>query len=132
MLLGTYEPNLIGKNRIALPSKLRKEISGDRLVLTVGFEDCIFGFAEKKWEEVTAQDLARPLFSDQTGRDLRRKMCARAVVVELDNQGRFVIPENLTENGEIKEKIIIIGAGDHFEIWEERKWINYLEKLGKS
>ncbi|MBI5465524.1 division/cell wall cluster transcriptional repressor MraZ [Candidatus Gottesmanbacteria bacterium] len=129
MLLGTYEPNLIGKNRIALPSRLRKEISGDRLVLTVGFEECIFGFAEKKWEEVTAQDLARPLFSDQIGRDLRRKMCARAVVVELDSQGRFVIPESLTDEGELKEKITIIGAGDHFEIWEAKKWEEYSAEL---
>ena len=69
MLLGTYEPNLIGKNRLALPTKLRKEISGSRVVLAIGFDECILGFEERKWEQVTASDLARPL-SDSEGREL--------------------------------------------------------------
>ena len=96
MLLGTYEPNLISKNRLALPAKLRKEITGDRVVLAVGFDDCILGFEEKKWEQVTASDLARPL-SDAEGRDLRRKMFAGAEAIDLGIQGRFVIPEAMAE-----------------------------------
>lgn len=127
MLLGTYELNLIGKNRLVLPSKLRKEISGDRIVLSMGFEPCIFGFEEKKWEEVTAPDLSRPL-SDQEGRNLRRKMFSNAVVVEIDSHSRFVIPENLIK-APLGGPITIIGAGDHFEIWESKKWEEYLKGL---
>lgn len=128
MLLGTYELNLIGKNRLVLPSKLRKEISGDRIVLSVGFEPCIFGFEEKKWEEVTASDLSRPL-SDPEGRDLRRKMFSKAVVVDVDSHGRFVVPENCIGGGELRGQITIIGAGDHFEIWDAKKWQKYSEGL---
>jgi len=127
MLLGTFVTNLIGKNRLVLPSKLRKEISGERIVLSVGFEPCIFGFAEKKWEEVTASDLSRPL-SDQEGRDLRRKMFSNAVVVEIDSHNRFVVPENLIKVP-LGGPITIIGAGDHFEIWEAKKWQKYSEGL---
>lgn len=127
MLLGTFATTLIGKNRLVLPSKLRKELNGDRIVLSVGFEPCIFGFAEKKWEEVTASDLSRPL-SDQEGRDLRRKMFSNAVVVEIDSHSRFVVPENLT-NTELGGPITIIGAGDHFEIWESKKWLVYSKNL---
>lgn len=127
MLLGTYQLNLIGKNRLVLPSKLRKEISGDRIILSVGFEPCILGFAEKKWEEVTASDLSRPL-SDQEGRDLRRKMFSNAVVVEIDSHSRFVVPENLIKVP-LGGPITIIGAGDHFEIWESNKWEEYSAKL---
>ena len=61
MLLGTYQPTLIDKNRLALPSKLRREIKGNQLILSVGMEDCIFGFEEEKWEQVTAADLSRPI-----------------------------------------------------------------------
>jgi len=124
MLLGTYEPTLIGKNRLALPAKLRKEISGDRLVLAIGFEECILGFEEKKWEEATAVDLATAL-SDKQGRDLRRKMFSQAEVVELDSQGRIVVPESLTSDRELKEEIVVIGAGDHFEIWNKKQWEDY-------
>ena len=124
MLLGTYEPTLIGKNRLALPAKLRKEISGDRLVLAIGFEKCILGFEEKKWEEATASDLATAL-SDKQGRDLRRKMFSQAEVVELDSQGRIVVPESLISDRELKGEVVVIGAGDHFEIWNKKQWEDY-------
>lgn len=124
MLLGTYQPNLIGKNRLALPVKLRREIKGNRLVLAVGFEECILGFEEKKWQEATAADLGRPL-SDHEGREIRRKMFSQAEVVELDSQGRFVVPENLVPGRELKREIIVIGAGDHFEIWDKMQWEEY-------
>lgn len=128
MLLGTYQPNLIGRNRLALPAKLRKEIIGDRLVLSAGFEECILGFEEKKWEEVTREDLLRPL-SDKEGRELRRKMFSQASVAELDGQGRFVVPESLIPGGELRDEIVIIGAGDHFEIWRKDLWEKYRSKL---
>ena len=124
MLLGTYEPNLIGKNRLALRVKLRKEITGNRLVLSAGFEDCILGFEEEKWQEATAADLAKPL-SDPEGRELRRKMFSQAEVVELDSQGRLVVPENLVSGEELKGVIVVIGAGDHFEIWNKKQWEEY-------
>jgi MraZ protein len=130
VLLGTFKPTLIGKNRMALPVKLRKEIAGKRLVLAIGFEDCILGFEEKKWEEVTAVDLSRPL-SDTEGRALRRKMCMNAVAITLDSQGRFVIPEMMAKSAGIEEDVTLIGAGDHFEIWDSTSWKQYLAKIEK-
>lgn len=124
MLLGTFEPNLIGKNRLGLPAKLRKEIKGNRIVLAIGFEDCILGFEEEKWQEATAADLAKPL-SDPEGRDMRRKMFSQAEVVELDSQGRIVVPETLVSGEVFKGAIVVIGVGDHFEIWEKSKWEEY-------
>ena len=132
MFLGTFEPNLMDKGRLALPKKLRQEIIGMRLVLTIGFEDCIFGFAENKWEEVIKPELLRPLFSDKDGRDLRRKMCAEALNVDLDNQGRFVIPERMINFAKLTDSLVIIGAGDHFEIWNKSNWAQYGQNLKKS
>ena len=130
MFLGTYHPKLIGKGRIALPKKIREELKDKKMVLTIGFEKCIFGFSEKGWEEIVKPELSRPLFSDPEGRSLRRKMCREAMVVNLDSQGRLVIPEEMMEYAEIKDRLTIIGAGDHFEIWEETKWQDYLKKEG--
>ncbi|MGB9911179.1 MAG: division/cell wall cluster transcriptional repressor MraZ [Microgenomates group bacterium] len=127
MLLGTYQPSLIGKNRLVLPGKIRKEIKGKKIVLSVGLDECIFGFEEKVWEQVTAVDLSRPI-SDEEGRKLRRQLCMNAEVINLDSQGRFVIPEKMMEYAGIKEEIVLIGAGDHFEIWDKKKWENYRGK----
>ena len=132
MFLGTYEPNLIGKGRIALPKKVRSELIGERMVLTVGFEKCIFGFNEKNWEQIVQPELSRPLFSDQEGRDLRRKMCMEAMVITLDSQGRFIIPEQMLEYAGIDNQLVIIGAGDHFEIWGTKMWSEYRQHLSSS
>ncbi|MGB9706626.1 MAG: division/cell wall cluster transcriptional repressor MraZ [Microgenomates group bacterium] len=128
MFVGTYQPNLIGKGRIALPKKIRHELVGERLILTIGLEKCIFGFSEKGWEEIIKPELSRPLFSDKEGRDLRRKMCSEAMVINLDSQGRFIIPERMMEYAGIKDELTIIGAGDHFEIWDSEKWESYRAK----
>ena len=129
MFLGTFRPKIIDERRIALPKKVRREIKGNKIVLTVGFEACIFGFNEKDWEEIVRPELERPLFSDAGGRALRRKMCMEAMVVELGAQGRFVIPEAMVRYAGIKSKLVLIGAGDHFEIWSEKEWEKYSKEL---
>lgn len=132
MFLGTYYPNLISKGRIALPKKIREQLVSNKIVLTVGFEKCIFGFDEKDWEEIVKPELLRPLFSDAEGRDLRRKMCMEAMVIKLGAQGRIVIPEAMMEYAGIKDKLTLIGAGDHFEIWEDGRWTEYKKKIEKE
>ncbi len=129
MFLGTYEPNLIGKGRIALPKKIREQLESNKIVLTIGFERCIYGFEEKSWEEIVKPELSRPLFSDSEGRNLRRKMCAEAMVIQLGAQGRYVIPEQMMKYAGIKDKLTLIGAGDHFEVWDSKAWKTYLEKI---
>ncbi|OGG26750.1 division/cell wall cluster transcriptional repressor MraZ [Candidatus Gottesmanbacteria bacterium RIFCSPLOWO2_01_FULL_39_12b] len=129
MFLGTFEPNLMDKGRLALPKKIRDELDSQRLILTIGFEECIFGFNVKNWEEITDTELNRPLFSDKEGRDLRRKMCASAINLELDSQGRFIIPGEMMSYARISSSLIIIGAGDHFEIWNKGKWEEYRLKM---
>lgn len=131
MFLGSFTPNLMDKGRIALPKKIREELGSSRLILTVGFEKCIFGFTERMWEEVTRPELSRPLFSDKEGRDLRRKMYSEAVNIELDSQGRCILPKNMMEFAGIINELIVLGAGDHFEIWNKTLWEEYRDGMRK-
>lgn len=113
--------------RIALPKKIREELTGRRLILTIsiGDEPCIYGFSEKMWETVTMPELSKPLFSDKTGRDLRRKVFSEASNIELDSQGRCIIPERMLKFADIKREILVKGNGDHFEIWDKDMWNKY-------
>lgn len=130
MFLGTYQAKFIDKNRLVMPAKLRDEIGSKRIILTVGFEECIFGFREKDWEEVVRPELLKPFFSDSQSRNLRRKMCFNAQMIDLTTLSRFVIPESMVRFAGIKEEeVTIIGAGDHFEIWDAKKWQEYSKKL---
>ena len=130
MFLGTFEPNLMPGGRLALPKKIREELTGNRLVLTVsiGDEPCVYGFSEKMWEATTAPELARPLFSDKTGRDLRRKVFSEASNIELDSQGRCIIPQRMIEFAKLLTGIVVKGNGDHFEIWSKDNWEEYQAK----
>ena len=131
MFLGTFEVVLNEKNRVALPAKLRRELTARELVLSIGFEKCILGFEEKKWAEVTAADLSRPL-SDAEGRNLRRKLCMDAQMIELDAQGRFVVPELMINYAGVGKEAVLIGAGDHFEIWAKTRWVAYSATLTET
>jgi MraZ protein len=56
-------------------------------------------------------------------------MFSQAEVVELDSQGRIVVPETLVSDEVFKGAIVVIGAGDHFEIWEKSRWEEYRSNM---
>lgn len=126
MFLGTFKSKLLTKNQHSLPSKIRAGLDGNRVIISVGFDKCIYGFSAKDWEKIVEQELMKPLISEE-GRRIRQRIFAQAEEVDLDKQGRFVIPEYLRAYAEIVEDIVVIGAGDHFEIWNSPEW----EKMQK-
>jgi MraZ protein len=128
MFLGSYKPSFdISSRRIALPKKIRDELSGNEIILSFGFENCIFGYDTKRWSEESKKRLSEPLIS-RGARDIRRLFFSSAERINLDNQGRFIISGVLYKFAKIK-KPIIIGAGDHFEIWEQSIWYEESKKL---
>lgn len=128
MFLGSWEPSFDKLNRrIALPKKIRGYLATSELILTFGFEKCIFGFDTKAWEKESKKQLELPL-TDRVARSNRRLFFSSAERVILDAQGRFVIPGDLHKFAKI-QKPIIIGAGDHFEIWDRQKWLRQKEIL---
>lgn len=132
MYVGEYRHNLTEKNRLALPKRIRIEIEGYEVILSRGFEACIAGFDRQRWQMISEQQLSAQ-FSESQGRQIRRQFFSSAMITELDVQGRIVLPEVLLTwaglKGKVGEEVIIIGAGDHFEIWEKILWENYNRKL---
>jgi MraZ protein len=123
--LGEYQHNLTDRNRLALPKGIRTEIEGNDVILSQGFDNCIYGFDKDRWKQIANEQLAVQL-NEERGRELRRKLFASARIIEIDNQGRVVLPEKLLEwanlKGKVGEPVIIIGVGDHFEIWNQTNW----------
>jgi MraZ protein len=127
MFLGTYLLNFSGKGRVILPKRFRSELRDQIVVLMKGIDGGIWGFSLKGWEEFTGQQLEVPL-TDRLGRDLRRAFFPNAEAVELDKQGRFVIPEFLLSSAKFFKRVSLIGAGDHFEIWSPVIWQRMVKK----
>ena len=131
MFLGSYRPSFdLNSRRIALPKKIREYLATNEIILSFGFEKCIFGFDTQTWQEQSEKQLGRPI-TDRVSRDIRRFFFATAEHIRLDDQGRFVIPGQLLEYAEVKSPIII-GAGDHFEIWDEVNWNAHKLTLGEE
>lgn len=128
MFLGEYQPNITEGSRIALPKKLREQIKGDELILSKGFESCVFGYDKEDWLAEAEKQIENPITDSKT-RDLKRYMYSGASETAIDSQGRIVIPGNLKEYAKIGKKVVVIGAGDHIEIWDFDNWNKHSEKI---
>lgn len=126
MFLGQFNTTFSGKNRIVLPKKFRQEIIDGVIYLMKGFDGGIWGFKTVDWETEARKRLDEELTST-SGRRERRTFFSSAEICSLDGQGRFIIPEGMVERANLQEHILIIGAGDHFEIWNESEYQKVLE-----
>lgn len=131
MFLGEYQPNLTDGSRLALPKKLREQILGDEVVLSRGFEKCIFVYDKQDWINESQKQIDNPITDSKT-RDLRRYMFAGATDSKLDSQGRIIVPNNLLSYAGLEKEVTVIGAGDHIEIWNTTNWNEYFENVSNS
>jgi len=128
VFFGEYQINFSGSGRLLLPKKVRELLKGNTFILTKGFGVCLAGYDKDDWEK-RAVELLNPSLLQPTDMENRRSIFSSLVYLEIDEQGRFVIPKNLLEYSQLKEKAVIIGVGDHFEIWEAEKWKEYSQKI---
>lgn len=128
MFLGEYQPNITEGSRIALPKKLRDQIHGDEVILSRGFEKCIFIYDKEDWLNEANKQVENPITDIKT-RDLKRYMYAGATETTVDAQGRLVLPANLKDYAGLDKKTSVIGAGDHIEIWDSDAWQAHLQKI---
>jgi MraZ protein len=130
MLLGSYETKLTDKNRIAVPSKLRTELE-DNLILARGYEGCVLLLDKNRWDQLLAVIGKEPILNLSV-RDTFRFIIAGAFEVDLDKQGRLVVPQSLREFAQIETDVIFLGMRDWVEIWDLDKWQQRLGKITKS
>lgn len=131
MLIGEYIHTIDEKNRMSLPSKFRREL-GKKIIITPGLDQCLFIFTMKEWSKVVKKlsnsesDLS---FLSADKRSFNRFMFGRAAEVEVDSIGRILIPTFLKEKINLKNNAVIVGVEDRIEIWNEKIWEEYKEKI---
>src|SRR5436853_7290454 len=93
MLLGEFRHNADAKGRVAIPAKFRDALASGAII-TRGIDNCLFVFAQAEWQTLVEKLMALPL-SQANSRAFVRLMLAGAMDVEIDKQGRILIPEYL-------------------------------------
>jgi MraZ protein len=123
MFIGEYTHNLDEKGRLAIPVKFRHDLSNSAVV-TRGLDNCLFLYTKEEWQKYAEKLAALPL-SQQNNRAYARLMLAGAMDVEMDKQGRVVIPEYLRKFAELKRSVVVTGLYNRIELWDEEKWNLY-------
>ena len=131
VFFGEYQINFSGSGRLLLPKKVRELLKGNTFILTKGFGNCLSGYDKDDWEK-RATELLNPSLLQPNDMDNRRYIFSSLVYLEIDEQGRFVIPKNILEHSQLEEKAVIIGVGDHFEIWNQENWQKYQKKINRN
>ena len=103
-----------------MPARFRDRLSGE-LILTRGNDGCLYLFTQGSWEPLAAKLNALPT-GDEDARNLRRAVFSSAEPVELDKQGRVIIPDHLRQYAGISGDVSIIGLGEYIEIWDTQAW----------
>lgn len=126
MFLGEYEHTIDAKGRIAVPAKFRLQM--DRgAVVSKGMGICLSVYTTAHWEQRSAE-LVAGMSSDDL-RDFERRIYPSASEIDLDAQGRMVIPAKLRTYAHLSGEVTVAGVRDHFEIWDRAAWQAYQEQL---
>lgn len=126
MFLGEYEHTLDTKGRLAIPARFRAQMQ-QGAVISKGMGSCLSIYTLERWEQ-KSHELASGMANDEL-RDFERRIYPSASEVELDAQGRVVIPAKLRTYAKLETDVTIAGVRDHIEIWDRISWQSYQERL---
>lgn len=130
MLIGEYQYKMDSKKRLPMPAKLR-ELLGSRVIITRGLEGCLFVYSMNTWNDVFTKLMQAPQ-GQLASRGFTRLLLSGANEVELDLLGRVLVPENLKDYAELGKDVVVVGAGNHLEVWNQEKWEKYRERTEKE
>ena len=134
MFLGEYNPNITEGSRIALPKKMREQVTGGSVVMTRGFEKCVYIYDTSDWQEQAEKYIENSKVDDKQAkiRDLERFVYSSATEVSMDNQGRIVIPSYLLDYADITDETAVVGVGNRIEVWNNNIWRTHINNISSE
>ncbi len=119
MFMGEYNHTIDAKGRLIVPAKFREEL-GEAFVITNGNDGCLNIYTEEAWETFLGKLKLLP--NNRDTRSIVRKFVSQANRVELDKQGRILIPTVLRDYAELDKDVVLAGAIDKIEVWDKSRW----------
>ncbi len=130
LLTGTHPRTLDDKKRLALPKRVREQLGDiEQLFVTPSTDQSLSLYDPHGLENLAAR-LDQTPATDSEARVFRRLFFAQMEAVDVDNNGRILIPERLIEFAGLEHEVVLVGVRDHLELWDARKWQEYLAQHG--
>lgn len=116
-----YECKLDAKGRLVLPARIKTQLpepdgEGQELVIRRGFEQCLIIYPMVEFKKVFSKISSLSEFNEEY-RKLQRNFLAGVVTVELDSNGRFLIPKSMLSYAQVDKDAMLVGTGSKVEIW---------------
>ena len=121
MFMSEYNHTLDTKGRLIIPAKFR-EVLGEEFVISKGMDGCLFVYANDDWNAFEQKLTSLPLINKEA-RQFARFFLAGAATVEVDKQGRILLPAILREFANIEKDAVLVGVGSRIEIWSKESWM---------
>ncbi len=116
---GEHECKLDAKGRLVLPSRLKSvlpEASKSSIIIRKGFEPNLIIYSLHEFQNIYTRINSLNEFSSEQ-RKLKRNLFSSISQVDLDSNGRFLIPKNMINYTNLKKDVILIGMGNIIEVW---------------
>ena len=120
MFMGEYNHTIDAKGRLIVPSKFRESL-GETFVVTKGLDGCLFVYGNDEWSVFEEKLKSLPL-TNKEARTFVRFFLAGAAEVEVDKQGRILVPGVLREFAGLKKDVVLIGVASRIEIWDRERF----------
>jgi len=120
VFMSQYYHTVDPKGRLIIPSKFR-DLLGNEFVVTKGMDGCLFAYSNEDWKVFETKLTSLPI-TNKDARKFARFFLAGAAQVEVDKQGRILLPSHLREFGELEKDVVLVGVGSRIEIWNREKW----------
>jgi MraZ protein len=124
---GEYRHSVDDKGRIAVPAKFRVQL-GAGAVVSRWLDTCLAIHTQAGWDALAAKVAALPI-TDPASRRFQRFVFSGAAEVELDRQGRILLPAYLRDAIDLAADAVVVGSRDHAEIWVPATWDTYSREL---
>lgn len=122
---GRFSTKIDSKGRLTLPTRIKKNIEAEsELVVAQSFfkgQPFLNVYTLKKWQQLESQIDQLPEMRLEV-QAFQRFYLASGTAVEVDGQGRFLLPYDLRKVAKIKSDVILVGSGDRFEVWDQSLW----------
>ena len=128
---GIHNLSLDSKGRLGIPVKYRDNIIGlvkGAMVITIDTEEkCLLLYPSNFWSKIQDKISKLPSFN-KNARRIQRLLVGHAEDIDVDSNGRILISKPLREYASLTKKVILIGQGEKFEIWDQGTWNQNVEK----
>ncbi len=133
MFAGESQHSLDEKNRLVVPKRildaLEREEERERFYLTRGIGGCLYLFTEARFSQISRELGTRGITEKPQQRAFRRILFASSHLVFLDGQNRILLPDLLKSRAGIERDVVVVGVGDHMEIWSTGRWEKFQEEM---